>query len=221
MKLPYEYSALEPMMSSETLRYHHDKHHAGYVSKLNGLISDTEFETTSLIEIIKHADGAIFNNAAQVYNHDFFWTNLSPEATAPSLALDSIIDAQFGSMNEFKKAFIAKGLSLFGSGWVWLCINDKGELSIVGTSNADNPIRSGLAPLMVCDVWEHAYYIDYRNSRVDYLEAWWKLLNWKFVSFTYSNHEKHQGDYLSNFCKDNTPYCDYIDHIEAMEESGS
>jgi Fe-Mn family superoxide dismutase len=221
IKLPYAYEALEPIMSAETLHYHHDKHHAGYVSKLNGLISGTEFESKSLVEIIKHADGAIFNNAAQAYNHDFFWTTLSPKATAPSLALDSIISAQFGSIEAFKKAFIEKGVSLFGSGWLWLCIDDKAKLSLVSTSNADNPIRSGLVPLMVCDVWEHAYYIDYRNMRADYLEGFWKLLNWGFVSFNYANHEKHRGDYFSNFCKDNTPYCDYVDALEAMEASGS
>lgn len=221
IKLPYAYDALEPTMSAETLQYHHDKHHAGYVSKLNGLISGTEFESKSLVETIKHADGAVFNNAAQVYNHDFFWTTLSPEPTTPSLALDSILGAQFGSIEAFKKSFIEKGLSLFGSGWIWLCIDDKTNLSIVTTSNADNPLRSGLVPLMVCDVWEHAYYIDYRNARADYLEGFWKLLNWNFVSFNYANHEKHRGDYFSNFCKDNTPYCDYIDALEAMEESGS
>lgn len=221
MKLPYVYDALEPMMSAETLQYHHGKHHAGYVSKLNGLIIGTEFESQSLVEIIKQASGSVFNNAAQVYNHDFFFSNLSPEPSAPSLALDSIISAQFGSVEAFRKAFIEKGLALFGSGWVWLCINDKGDLSIEGTSNADNPIRSHLVPLMVCDIWEHAYYIDFRNARADYLETFWKLLNWRFVSFNYANHEKHRGDYFSNFCKDNTPYCDYIDALEAMEESGS
>jgi len=218
IELPYAHDALEPMMSSETLEYHYGKHHATYVSKLNGLIQDTEYESKSLVEIIKNGDGAIFNNAAQVYNHDFFWNNLSPETTTPSLALDSIIGSQYGSLEKFKKAFIEKGLGLFGSGWVWLCIDDVGQLSIVTTSNADNPIRSGLVPLMVCDVWEHAYYIDYRNARADYLENFWKLINWRFVSFNYANHEKHRGDYFSNFCKDNTPYCDYIDQLEAGDE---
>lgn len=221
IKLPYAYDALKPMMSAETLQYHHDKHHAGYISKLNNLIVGTEFESSALVEIIKHAEGGIFNNAAQVYNHDFFWTNLSPKPSTSSPALDSIISAQFGSMEAFKKAFVEKGLALFGSGWVWLCIDDKGELSIVNSSNAENPIRLGLVPLMVCDVWEHAYYIDYRNARADYLEAFWKLVNWRFVSFNYANHEKHRSDYFSNFCKDNTPYCDYIDELEAMEKTVS
>ena len=146
IKLPYAYNPLEPMMSSETLQYHHDKHYSGYIS------------------------------------------NLFPELTTPSPALDSILCEQFGSVEAFKESFIEKGLALFGSGWVWLCIDDKENLSIVTTSNADNPIRSGLVPLMVCDVWEHAYYIDYRNARADYLEGFWKLLNWKFVSFNYANH---------------------------------
>lgn len=188
-KLPFAYDALQPMMSEETLQYHHNKHHAGYVTKLNGLIDGTEFESKSLVEIIKSADGGIFNNAAQVYNHDLFWSTLSPETTTPSSELESAISAKFGSIDEFKKAFVEKALSLFGSGWVWLCVDNKGELSIVSTSNADNPIQSGLVPLMVCDVWEHAYYIDYRNARADYLDAWWKLLNWKAVSVHYTKHK--------------------------------
>jgi superoxide dismutase, Fe-Mn family len=213
IKLPYTYDALEPVMSTETLQYHYDKHHAGYVTKLNGLIQDTEFESKSLIEIIKHADGAIFNNAAQVYNHDFFWTTLSPKKTTPSLELQSIITTQFGSIEEFKKDFLNKGLSLFGSGWVWLCLDEGEKLSILTTSNAENPIRLGLVPLMVCDVWEHAYYIDYRNARGDYLEGWWKLLNWKFISFNYANYKKHREEYFSSFCKGNIPYSDYIDEV--------
>lgn len=198
MKLPYAYDGLEPLMSKETLEYHHDKHHAGYVSKLNKLIVDTEFESSTLVEIIKNAQGALFNNGAQVYNHDFFWKTLSVEPSTPSPTLDTIITNEFGSLEAFKNSFIEKGLSLFGSGWVWLCIDDKGQLSILGTSNADNPIRSGLVPLMVCDVWEHAYYIDYRNGRADYLESFWKLLNWEFISFNYINHEKQREEYFSN-----------------------
>ena len=143
IKLPYEYDALEPLMSKETLEYHHGKHHAGYVSKLNALIPDTEFESKSLVEIIKHAQGGIFNNAAQVYNHDFFWNTLSPDETTPSVALDSALSSKYGSVDEFKKVFKEKALGLFGSGWVWLCIDENSELSIVTTSNADNPLRSG------------------------------------------------------------------------------
>lgn len=186
MKLPFDYDALEPMISAETLQFHYDKHHSGYVAKLNSLIINSAFESSTLVEIIKHAEGAIFNNGAQVYNHDFFWNTLSPEISTPSAELESKIIATFGSLEEFKKAFNDKGLSLFGSGWVWLCSDENKNLSIVMSSNADNPLRSGLSPLMVCDVWEHAYYIDYRNSRAEYLENFWKLLNWKAISSNYA-----------------------------------
>ena len=180
--LPFAYNALEPMMSEETLHYHHDKHHAGYVAKLNGLIKGTPYESKTLEEIIKSADGPIFNNAAQVYNHDFFWNSLSPKVTNPSETLLAMIDKEFGSIENFKESFIEKAISLFGSGWVWLCINQNNTLSIETTSNADTPICKGLKPLLTCDVWEHAYYIDYRNVRPDYLENWWRLINWDFAS---------------------------------------
>ncbi len=185
--LPFAYNALEPMMSEETLHYHHDKHHAGYVTKLNGLIKGTLYESKTLEEIIKSADGPIFNNAAQVYNHDFFWNSLSPKATNPSETLSSMIDKEFGSMEDFKKSFIEKAVSLFGSGWVWLCIDKNNKLSIEQTKNADTPIRFHLKPLLTCDVWEHAYYIDYRNMRPDYLDNWWRLINWEFVSNNLNN----------------------------------
>ncbi len=185
--LPFAYNALEPMMSEETLHYHHDKHHAGYVTKLNGLIKGTLYESKTLEEIIKSADGPIFNNAAQVYNHDFFWNSLSPKATNPSETLSSMIDKEFGSMEDFKKSFIEKAISLFGSGWVWLCIDKNNKLSIEQTKNADTPIRFHLKPLLTCDVWEHAYYIDYRNMRPDYLDNWWRLINWEFVSNNLNN----------------------------------
>ena len=182
MKLPYGYDALAPMISEETLHYHYDKHHAGYVAKLNSLIKETIFEPKTLIEIIQSADGAIFNNAAQVYNHDFFWNSLSNTQRNQSTYLTSKINEQFGSEEELKKAFIEKAIGLFGSGWVWLCLDKNLKLTIVTTSNADTPILSGLVPLMVCDVWEHAYYLDYKNARAEYLETFWKLINWEFVS---------------------------------------
>jgi len=185
--LPFAYNALEPMMSEETLHYHHDKHHAGYVTKLNGLIKGTSYESKTLEEIIKTADGPIFNNAAQVYNHDFFWNSLSPNVTNPSETLSSMIDKEFSSMEDFKKSFIEKAVSLFGSGWVWLCIDENNKLSIEQTNNADTPIRFHLKPLLTCDVWEHAYYIDYRNVRPDYLDNWWRLINWEFVSNNLNN----------------------------------
>ena len=187
MKLPYGYDALEPMISEQTLHYHYDKHHAGYVTKLNSLIKETVFESKTLIEIIKTADGAIFNNAAQVYNHDFFWNSLSNVQRNQSTYLMSKINEQFGSQEEFKKAFIDKGIGLFGSGWVWLCLDKDLQLTIVTTSNADTPIKTDLIPLMVCDVWEHAYYLDYKNARADYLENFWKLINWDFVSTNLEN----------------------------------
>ena len=181
-KLNYEYNALEPMMSAETLEYHHGKHHATYVAKLNGFIVGTEHESKNLIEIVKSSDGVIFNNAAQVYNHDFFWDTLSPEETQPSDDLTQMINDQFGSMEGFKKSFFENAVSLFGSGWVWLCLDQNNTLIIVKTANAETPITNGLKPLMTCDVWEHAYYIDYRNARPTYLENYWKLINWRFVS---------------------------------------
>ena len=214
IKLPYEYDALEPMMSKETLEYHHGKHHATYIAKLNGLIEGTEYESSSLVEIIKNASGPIFNNAAQVYNHDFFWTGLSPENTTPSLALDSLLVSEFGSIDEFKKTFIEKAVGLFGSGWVWLCIDEKGKLSIVTTSNADNPLKSGLVPLLVCDVWEHAYYIDYRNLRPKYLEEFWDHINWDFVMKTF---EKTDNDVFIGIepCNDiHDPFCQILDDLQ-------
>jgi len=182
MTLPYGYDALEPMISQETLHYHYDKHHTGYVAKLNNLIKETVFESKSLIEIIQNAEGAIFNNAAQVFNHDFFWNSLSPTQRTQSTYLSSKIDEEFGSQEEFKKSFVNTAISLFGSGWVWLCLDKEKNLSIVATSNAQTPLTSGLIPLMVCDVWEHAYYLDYKNARPEYLENYWKLINWDFVS---------------------------------------
>ena len=182
MKLPYGYDALAPMISQETLHYHYDKHHAGYVAKLNTLIKVSEFETKTLIEIIQNAEGAIFNNAAQVYNHDFYWNSLSNTQEKQSTYLISKINEHFGSQEAFKKSFIEKALGLFGSGWVWLCLDQKLQLTILSTSNANTPIVSGLTPLMVCDVWEHAYYLDYKNVRAEYLENFWKLVNWDFVS---------------------------------------
>jgi len=187
MKLPYGYDALEPMISQETLHYHYDKHHAGYVAKLNTLIKETVFESKTLEEIIKGADGAIFNNASQVFNHDFFLKSLSNKSTNQSTYLTSKIDGKFGSLEGFKKEFIDSAIGLFGSGWVWLCLDEENQLTIVTTSNANTPLTTKLKPLMVCDVWEHAYYLDYQNLRADYLENFWKLVNWDFVSSNLEN----------------------------------
>lgn len=182
MDLPFDENALEPYISKETLQYHHGKHHAGYVSKLNGLIEDTEYEEMELEDIVKKADGGIFNNAAQVYNHNFYFNGMSKKVTSPSKELLALVERDFGSIKAFKEIYLEKAAGLFGSGWVWLSIDRSGSLVLESFSNAGNPLLSGHTPLLTCDVWEHAYYIDYRNARPDYLEKWWELVNWDFVS---------------------------------------
>jgi len=182
MNLPYAHDALEPHMSKETLTYHHDKHHQTYVTKLNGLLGGTKFENSTLEEIVKGSEGGIFNNAAQIFNHDFFWNSLSPTATSMSADLEKKIVDTFGSVDKFKEEFLGKATTHFGAGWVWLVQDNAGALSIVATVNAECPITDGLTPLLTCDVWEHAYYIDYRNVRPDYLSHYWTLVNWNFVS---------------------------------------
>ncbi len=182
MDLPFDKSAMEPYISKETMEYHHGKHHAGYVKKLNTLIKNTTYEKMSLEEIIMTADGGIFNNAAQVYNHNFYFNGLRSSKSAPSTALATLIELDFSTMETLKKAFLEAASGLFGSGWTWLSINTQGNLEIETFSNAGNPLLSGHTPLLTCDVWEHAYYIDYRNARAEYLEKWWALINWDFVS---------------------------------------
>ncbi len=181
--LPYAMDALAPHMSQETLEYHYGKHHQTYVTNLNNLVPGTEFADMTLEAIIKKASGGVFNNAAQVWNHSFFWTCLTPESTLkPAGKLLEAIKKAFGSFDAFKAAFTETAVKTFGSGWAWLVQDSAGALKIVSTSNAENPMTSGLKPLLTCDVWEHAYYIDYRNRRPDYLEAFWALVNWDFVS---------------------------------------
>lgn len=186
MGLPFDENDLDPYISKETLQYHHGKHHAGYVDKLNTLIKDTVYEDMEIEEIIKTADGGIFNNAAQVYNHDFYFQGLCRKKSAFTKALSDVIDRDFGSLEELKKDFLEAATTLFGSGWVWLCLNESGKLIIETHANAGNPLLSGHIPLLTCDVWEHAYYVDYRNARVDYLDKWWELVNWEFVSRNFS-----------------------------------
>jgi Fe-Mn family superoxide dismutase len=182
-ELPYALTALEPHISRETLEYHYGKHHQTYVTNLNNLIVGTEFETASLVDIIKKATGPIFNNAAQVWNHSFYWTCLSPEGGGqPTGTLLAAIEKSFGSFAEFKDQFSKTAISTFGSGWAWLVKNKDGSLAIISTSNAATPITSEASPLLTCDVWEHAYYIDYRNARPKYVEAFWNLVNWEFVA---------------------------------------
>lgn len=180
--LPYSKTALSPYISEETLEYHYGKHHAAYVNNLNKLIVGTEFENASLEEIIMQSKGGIFNNAAQVWNHTFYWHCLSPNGgSEPKGALNDALVRHFGSIETFKEQFTQTAIGTFGSGWAWLVQDDNGELSIVSTSNAGTPMTSSLKPLLTCDVWEHAYYIDYRNARPDYLNAFWSLVNWDFA----------------------------------------
>ena len=185
--LPYKQDALEPHISKETLDFHYGKHHQTYVTNLNNLIKGTEFADMSLEDIIKKASGGIFNNAAQVWNHTFYWNGLSPNAGGqPSGNLANAINSTFGSFDKFKEEFTKTAVTTFGSGWAWLVKNADGSLALVSTSNAANPMTSGQTPLLTCDVWEHAYYIDYRNARPKYLEAFWKLVNWDFVAKNFS-----------------------------------
>ncbi len=188
-ELPYENSALEPHISAETLEYHYGKHHNTYITNLNNLIKGTEFETMSIEEIIKKAPaGGLFNNAAQVWNHSFYWNCLKPSGTqSPSGALGVAIGSGFGSFDKFKEAFSNKAVTTFGSGWAWLVKNSDGSLGIESTSNAGNPMTGGQTPLLTCDVWEHAYYIDYRNARPKYVEAFWNIVNWDFVAQNFSS----------------------------------
>ena len=185
-ELPYAKDALEPHISADTLHYHHDKHHQKYVDNLNNLIPGTEFEDASLEEIIKKAEGGIFNNGAQVWNHTFYWNCMTPNGGGkPEGKLAEAIERDFGSFDAFKEAFTKAAATLFGSGWVWLSKDDQGKLHISQGKNAENPIRDGLTPLLTCDVWEHAFYLDKQNKKPDYIEDFFKLIDWKKVSERY------------------------------------
>lgn len=182
-KLPYALDALQPHLSKETLEYHYGKHHQAYVNNLNNLVKETEFATQKLEEIIMKSSGGIFNNAAQIWNHTFYWHCLTPNAApGPDGKLADAINKKFGSLDEFKKLFTQSAVTLFGSGWVWLVKNEKGELEIMNTGNAGLPMKDNKKALLTCDVWEHAYYIDYRNARPGYLDNFWKLVNWQYVA---------------------------------------
>jgi superoxide dismutase, Fe-Mn family len=185
--LPYALDALAPMMSRETLEFHHGKHHNTYVTKLNAGVAGTAYDGLSLDQTVlkAHQEGnrAVFNNAAQHWNHSFFWKCLAPAAGgAPSGAAAAAIDAAFGNFEAFKTAFTNEAVNHFASGWAWLVRDANGVLKVISTHDADTPITAGLRPLLTCDVWEHAYYIDHRNSRPNFLESFWKLVNWDFVS---------------------------------------
>ena len=187
--LPYAKDALEPHISQETLEYHYGKHHQTYVDKLNGLVPGTEYEGKALEDIIKTSSGKVFNNSAQIWNHTFYWHCLSPQGGGePTGAVAEAINAAFGSFEAFKEEFNTNAANNFGSGWTWLVKKSDGSVAIANTSNAGTPLTDESAtPLLTVDVWEHAYYIDYRNSRPNYLAAFWKLVNWDFVN--------------ENFCK--------------------
>jgi superoxide dismutase, Fe-Mn family len=181
--LPYAMDALQPHISKETLEFHYGKHHQAYVTNLNNLIKGTEFENLSLEEIVKKSSGGVFNNAAQVWNHTFYWNCMAPNAGgAPSGAVADAINAKFGSFDNFKAEFTKSCVGNFGSGWTWLVKKADGSVEIVNTSNAATPLTGSDQPLLTCDVWEHAYYVDYRNARPKYVETFWNLVNWNFVA---------------------------------------
>lgn len=182
-ELPYSKDALAPYISAETLEFHYGKHHKAYVDKLNTLIPGTEFENASLEEIVKKSKGGVFNNAAQVWNHTFYWNCLKPQGGGePSGALAEAINKTFGSFTQFKENFSTAAVGQFGSGWAWLTKDASGALAIETTGNAETPLTTGKTPLLTCDVWEHAYYVDYRNARPKYVENFWNLVNWDFVA---------------------------------------
>lgn len=183
-KLPYQEDSLQPVISKETIEYHYGKHLQAYVNNLNTLIAGTEFEDKNLEEIIKTApEGGIFNNAGQVLNHTLYFLQFTPEQkqTEPSGKLKEAIEKTFGSFEDFKKEFSATALGLFGSGWAWLSEDNEGKLYITKEANASIPLREGRKPLLCFDVWEHAYYIDYRNKRADYINGLWKIIDWKVI----------------------------------------
>ena len=181
-ELPYAHDALEPMINKRTIEFHYGKHHKTYVDKTNKLIEGTEFENATLVEIIRDAKGGIFNNGAQIWNHTFYFESLSPNGGGkPEQEMAKLIDGGFGSFEGFKEKFSASAATLFGSGWAWLVLDKDNKLEIIQESNAGNPIRDNKKPLLNCDVWEHAYYLDYQNKRPDYIEAFWKLVNWEQV----------------------------------------
>ena len=181
--LPYAKNALEPFISEKTIEFHYGKHHQAYVNKTNELIQGTEFENASLEDIIKKAGGGIFNNGAQVWNHTFYFSQFNPEGQKePRGALKEALNRKFGSFEVFKNEFSKAAATLFGSGWAWLVLNGDNEPEIIQASNAGNPLREGKKPLLTCDVWEHAYYLDKKNARPEYIEDFWKIVDWNIIS---------------------------------------
>ena len=184
--LPYSPNALEPVISAQTLAFHHGKHLQAYVDNLNKLLPGSGLEDLPLEEIVKQSSGAVFNNAGQILNHNLYFTQFAPNPAAPAGKIVAQIEKQWGSIDAFKAEFEAKGVGLFGSGWVWLQANAEGELSIGQYPNADNPVAHGLRPLLTFDVWEHAYYLDYQNRRAAHLAALWKIVDWKVIEARYT-----------------------------------
>ena len=184
--LPFEQSALEPFVSSQTLTFHYGKHHQAYVNNLNNLVPGTRFENASLEQIIKEAEGGIFNNGAQVWNHTFYFMSFSPSGSREPLgSLNTAINSAFSSFTGFKEQFTKAAATLFGSGWAWLVKTPGGAIEIIQEPNAGNPLRQGYTPLLTCDVWEHAYYLDYQNKRPEYLQAFWQILDWEVIGKRY------------------------------------
>ena len=190
IQLPYAPDALEPVISARTIQFHHGKHLQGYVDNLNRLIAGTPFESQTLEEIFRGSEGAVFNNAGQILNHNLYFTQFCPpaEASAPGGALAGQIVRLWGSMDTFKDEFVAKGVGLFGSGWVWLSVAQDGSLVITQEPGANNPVTRGLTPLLTFDVWEHAYYLDWQNRRADHLKALWEIIDWKVIENRYMSH---------------------------------
>ena len=187
-QLPFEMNALEPYISEKTLDFHYHKHHQAYITNLNILISGTKFENTDLETIIKVAEGPVFNNAAQSWNHRFYFEGLGPgDQYNLKGSFENVINGSFGSVSFFKATFIKAAVSLFGAGWIWLVLNPNGSMEINQEKNAGNPLRKGLIPLLACDVWEHAYNLDYQNRRSDYVESFWKLINWEQIENRYND----------------------------------
>jgi len=192
-KLPYPVDALAPFISQETMEFHYGKHHAAYVNKLNDGIKGTEYADKSLEEIIMSASGQIFNNAAQAWNHAFYWKCMCPPGREANGEILDLIKRKFRSLESFETEFSTTASNHFGSGWSWLVLDKEGKLAITTTHDADTPLRHSQTPLLCCDVWEHAYYIDYRNSRPDYLKAFWRVVNWEFVNEQFRQATRKQA----------------------------
>jgi superoxide dismutase, Fe-Mn family len=198
-ELPYELNALEPYISKRTLDLHHNRHNKTYITELNSEIGGTNYRNLDLETIVKVADGPVFNHAAQVWNHRFYFEGLSPVShNTLKGPLADLIKRNFGSVSFFKNSFIKASLSLFGVGWAWLVLNPEGAIEIILKSNAGNPLRIGLFPLMNCDLWEHAYYLDYQDRKKDYLEAFWKLINWEIIEKRYNEFYKTEASVMNS-----------------------